>query len=296
MRTPLRAIVMAVSSVLLFSIMAALVKYAQQSLPSQQVVFWRSMVGALILLPLVLRERPWLGCNRKLLVLRGCVGFLGLSGTYYAISRLSLVDAILIFQATPIFVMPLSAFFLKERIRPVEWVFTLSGLAGVALVIKPTGAISVVPALIGLGGAFFAAAAYVTVRALGRSERTSVIVFYYSLAATLGTTPGLVVDPVWPALPVALALVGIAMVSTLAQGLMTIAYRLATARKVVIINYLGVPLAAAWGFFIWGEMPDRWTIIGTVLVIISLVLMELVRDRQAEVGAVVREVKSSVAR
>ena len=63
----------------------------------------------------------------------------------------------------------------------------------------------------------------------------------------------------------AMLYIGVSIYYTL--GLYTRAYAIAPASAIAPITYLAIVLGGLWGWLIWGQIPDRWSLIGSALVI-----------------------------
>ena len=149
-------------------------------------------------------------------------------------------------------------------------------LLGVALVAKPAflfgrAATALDPfwVVVALGGAFFSAAAYVVVRRLSATEDPLVIVFYFPLVTVPAALPTLLPHFVWPEGIEWLLLVGIGITTQIGQVSLTRGLTILPASQGTALSYLQVVFAAVWGFLIFQERPDLWTVVGGALVIAS---------------------------
>jgi drug/metabolite transporter (DMT)-like permease len=64
---------------------------------------------------------------------------------------------------------------------------------------------------------------------------------------------------------------------------------MAPASAIAPINYLAVVLGGLWGWLLWQQVPDQWSVLGSALVIAGgLLTIYLARERkqEAELGAV----------
>ena len=272
-----------------FSIMSLLVKVAGQRLPSQEVV----MVRAVITLAL-----SWWGVRhagvpawgspdkRRLLVLRGIVGFLALSCFYHSIVHLPLADATVIQYTNPVFAGLLAVPFLGERLRRREIASVVVSMAGVALVMRPSflfghgAALDPVTVGIGVFGALCSATAYVTVRKLGETEHASVIVFYFALVSVIASVPTALPGAVWPTAWEWLVMLGIGVSTQLGQVSITHGLRLERAGRATATGYLQIVFAALWGIIFFTELPDWGTFLGAALIVGST--LALARRGRAE--------------
>ncbi len=262
------------ASAFFFSLMSLLVKVAGRRLPSQEVVFARSVVG-LALSWWALRRRgvPALGRRRSLLLLRGLLGFGALSCFFYALTRLPLAEATVIQYTNPVFTALLAALVLREHMGGREVAAVLLSLLGVVLVARPEsllgggGGLDLVAVAIGLAGAVFSAAAYVVVRKLGATEDPLVIVFYFAAVAVLGAAPSVAVAGVAPQGFEWAALAGVGVLTQLGQVAMTKGLHSERAGRATAVGYVQIVFAAVWGLLFFGEVPDAWTAAGAALVV-----------------------------
>jgi drug/metabolite transporter (DMT)-like permease len=260
-----------------FSLMSLLVKVAGRRLPVQEVVLARSSVGALISWHSLRRRGvpPW-GQRRGLLVVRGLLGYAGLSCFFFALVHLPLAEATVIQYTNPVFTALLAAVFLAERVRPRDLGLALVSLGGVVLMARPEfllggleQRLDPLAVAVALAGAMFSAGAYVTVRRLGRTEDPVVIVFYFALIATAGSVPLTALDPVLPTAPEWVALAGIGIVTQVAQVYMTKGLREERAGRAMAVGYMQIVFAALWGLLFFAELPDRWSAAGAAAIILA---------------------------
>ncbi len=264
-----------VGAAFFFSLMSLFVKLVGQHLPSQQIVLVRS-AATLLYSYLAVRwvgVSPW-GQNKKLLFLRGLLGFGAVSCFFFALTVLPLADATVIHYTNPVFTALLAAFFLNETLGRAEWLGALLSLAGVALIAQPSflfgggGTLSLAYVGIALLGALLSAGAYVVVRKLRATEHPLVIVLYFPLVATFGSLPTALPTAEWPTLWEWLVLLlGVAGAAQIAQIFLTKGLHAERAGRAMAVTYLQIVFAAIWGMLFFGEYPGLWSIAGAVLVV-----------------------------
>ncbi len=263
-----------IGAALAFSIMSLLVKYAGQRLPSQEMVVARALFS-LIVTWLYLKHHgisPW-GYNRKLLLARGFIGFTGLAAFYYALVHIPLAEATVLQYSNPIFVAILATWLLGERMRGREIALVCVAIVGVLLIARPAfifgggQALPLLAVAIGLWGAIASGTAYVLVRKLSATEHVMVIVFYFSLASTIGGLPLAIPGAVWPTPMEWLLLLGIGITTQAAQVFLTSGLKLERAGIATAAAYTQIVFAALWGALFFGELPTILTIAGTVLIV-----------------------------
>jgi drug/metabolite transporter (DMT)-like permease len=252
-----------------FSIMSLLVKVASQRLPIGEIVFSRAVVTLGLSYVMVKRagQSPW-GHRRLRLAGRGLLGFGGLSSLYIALSRLPLADATTLQNAMPLTTALLAWWLLGERIGWSTGAAIACGLAGVALVVHPTGAgLDPVGVAAALCGVVCSSLAYVTVRRLVRTEHPLVIVFYFPLVATPLALPWMLSSFAMPQPIDWLLLVGLGVATQVGQVCMTRGLELERAGRATTISYLQVAFAMIWQLAVFGDLPGPWTLAGASLIV-----------------------------
>ncbi|MEW9806782.1 DMT family transporter [Mesorhizobium marinum] len=276
---PLIGIGLKVASVAIFVAMASFIKASGQ-LPAGQIVFYRSFFA---LLPVLL----YLGYRGDLRaavqtqrpfghLVRGVVGVSAMGLGFFALTRLPLPEAVTLNYAQPLLVIVFSAIFLGETIRAYRWSAVVVGMIGVLIVSWPKlslfGGEAIENAeLLGvaaaLGAASLSAVVMLQIRSLVRTEKSAVIVIWFSLTASLA---GLLTIPFgWADLDAwqVTLLVSAGICGGIAQILMTEAYRHAEASTVAPFEYTSIILAILIGYLAFGERPTIHIVVGGAIVI-----------------------------
>jgi drug/metabolite transporter (DMT)-like permease len=266
-----------------FSAMGVLVKLASPRLPIGEIVFARAVITLGISLAMVRRAglSPW-AAPRMPLVFRGLLGFGGLAGYYIALDRLPLADATVLQNATPLLTGVLAWWLLAE---PIGWstaVAIACGIAGVALIVRPSGDVldptGVVSAL---GGFACSSVAYVTVRRLSRTVHPLVIVLYFPLIATPLALPWMLASFVVPGPVDLLLLVALAAATQVGQVFLTMTLAIESAGRPTSLNYLQVAFAMLWQLVVFDQVPTAWTLAGASLILGGTLLVAQVRGAPA---------------
>lgn len=268
-----------VTGAFFFSVMSLLVKLAGQRVPSQEIVLARSLIMALISWA-ALRRRGIspLGTRRRLLVLRGLLGFGALSCFYYAIVHLPLADATVIQYTNPAFAAVLAVFVLGERMRRREVVCVGLSLAGVLLVARPafvfggSAGLDPIAAAVALLGALLSAAAYVTVRRLA-GEHHLVVIFYFAVISSIGAVPGTLASFVMPGAADLALLAAVGITTQLGQVFMTRGLHLERAGRATAVTLIQIVFAAIWGAIFFSQIPGPLGLVGAALVIAGVLLL-----------------------
>ncbi|MGD9649570.1 MAG: DMT family transporter [Dongiaceae bacterium] len=268
-----RAIWWTILSGFLFCTMGALAKYIGQGLPFWQVTFSRSFSSLLVLLPFIFYyglPQVFTTDRLKMQIWRSVNGVFSMACIFYAVIHIPLADQNAISFARPVFIVILAALFLKERVTAPRWIATLTGLAGVALLLRPhtLGSGELHPAYwIAVLGTVLAAISVTLVKELSDTENPLSIIAWFSLLTTLLLAPlGIyywqpMTDAEW------ILFLSIGLVSVGAHWTMVQAYRLAPASFLAPFGYLNILFTGAFGYFIFGDIPDHFTVLGACIII-----------------------------
>ena len=262
------------TSALLFSIMGVLVREASLTVNNETIVFARSLVGMLFFLPLIF-VKGFAPFRTKRIGGHFLRTFYGLGAMYcffYAIAHLPLADSMVFTYSAPVFTPVLAWLILRETLTRRMLVMMLLGFVGVLLVAKPTGALLDPKGLVGVGASLLAALAWVSIRAMSGSEPASRIVFYFSTFSTLLSS----IPLIWAWQPLSthelLLLLGVGLVATLAQLVMSHAYAMAPLGKIGPFSYLAIVFSGLIAWVLWGEVPILSSWLGAGLIFASTLL------------------------
>ncbi len=274
-----------VAAALLFALMSLMVKLLSHELPSAVVVFLRSSLSLLILLPLLRGGGASLLRTRHLKehIVRGVVGMGAMYCFFFTIAELGLAEALLLNYSLPLFIPLVERAWLGEPTPRGIWRPLAIGMLGLVLVLKPGMALFRPAAMVGVLGAVLAATAQVGVRRLTLSESVAKIVFFFSISATLiGLGPALFAW-VTPSAASSPWVLGMVACGTVAQFLMTRAYQLAPAAQVGPFIYASVVFAALLDWLVFSHRLDGPSSVGTLLVIgAGIVALRSGKRRSAE--------------
>jgi len=284
-----RAIIFKVLSVLLFVVMAGIIKSVSGHVPPGQSVFFRSLFAIpVIVVWLAMRKELRIGFktqNPMNHVWRGVIGTSAMAMTFGALGLLPLPEMTAIGYAMPIFVVVFAAMFLNEPVRLFRLMTVAVGLVGVMIILAPRLSVDVIDvsetlgAVLALGSAVTAALAQVFIRKLTKTETTSSIVFWFSVTATGLSLLTVYWGWVVPTPKEAALLVLAGIIGGVGQILLTSSYRLADASFVAPFEYSSMLFSIAIGFAFFDEVPTSTTLIGASVVIFAGILI-IWRERQ----------------
>ena len=117
-----------------------------------------------------------------------------------------------------------------------------------------------------------AALAYVSVRALGRSEDPLVVIFYFPLVGLVLTLPLVLLNPILPTAPELVALGGVGLFTQLGQLGLTKGLMGLPAARATALSYVQVPLASLWGLWFFHDRPSPDSLVAALLVLAATVI------------------------
>ncbi|BBF43534.1 permease of the drug/metabolite transporter superfamily [Lachnospiraceae bacterium KM106-2] len=268
-----------------FALMNIFVK-ASGDLPFIQKSFFRNLIAMMFAAGILIKQGGsfrWKKGNLPLLLLRSTFGFLGILGNFYAVDHLVVADASMLNKMSPFFGILFSAILLKERCSFKQAIAVIVAFIGGLFVIKPTFQnMEIVASLAGFGGGMAAGLAYTLVRALGkRKEHGPYIVFFFSAFSTIVALPYLLLNYAPMTGGQLLCLLGAGFAAAGGQFSITAAYCYAPAKDISIYDYSQIIFSAILGFFIFGQVPDKYSILGYVIIISMAVYIFIYNRRQS---------------
>ncbi|MGP6087800.1 DMT family transporter [Antarctobacter jejuensis] len=276
--SPLRGIALKLFSVVLFTVMASLIKASSAHVPTGEAVFFRSFFAMPIIVGwLAMRGDldTGLKAERPLLhVWRGLIGVTAMGCGFAALGLLPLPEVTALGYAAPLMTVLLAAVLLGERLRLFRMSAVLLGLIGVTVVLWPrltlddVGGSATLGVALVMASAVMRALAQIQIRRMVAVEQTSAIVFYFSLTATLFS---LLTIPwwVWPSPSVIGMLIAAGLIGGVAQIMLTSAYRYAEAAVVAPFDYASILFAILFGYWFFEEVPTPMVLSGSALVVLA---------------------------
>ena len=266
-----KAVLCIIASAFFFALMNLFVQLSGD-VPTVQKTFFRNFFALIIAtIALLKNKHPLLPEKEALpdLLLRSVCGYVGVLCNFYALDHLTVSDASLLNKMSPFFAVIFSIFLLKEKADKWQWMIIVTAFIGALFVIKPTFQnTELLASAAGFTGGMMAGAAYTFVRrATQKGVKGSYVVFFFSAFSSLAALPFVIFDyhPMsWQQFLFLLCAGGSA---ALGQFCITSAYTFAPAKEVSIYDYSQIIFAALLGFFVMGQLPDLWSVLGYIIII-----------------------------
>ena len=278
---------MVVSS-LLFAVMGVCVKFASAQYGAGELVFYRALVGAIVIFGLTRWRAGTLATRVPAMHFwRSASGVVALMLWFYAIGGLPLATAMTLNYMSSVwmalFLIGGSVLLAAARVDGRLVAAVLAGFAGVALVLRPAVEQQQLwHGLAGLLSGMLAALAYLQVTALGRAgEPEERIVFYFSIGGVGAGTLWMLVQGTSPHTPRGLALLlAIGLLGVVAQTMMTRAYRIGRTLSNAGLQYLGIVFSFAFGVLLFDDPVTASALAGMTLIVGAGLYTTLLRARQ----------------
>lgn len=281
-----RGVALMILAIFLFTLMDATAKGLIERYPAPQVI-WVRFAGQLVLVLMILNVRlgPVLRTRFPVMhIWRSASQFGATTFFFLSLPFIGLAEATAIADINPVLITLGAALFLGERLGPRRIAGVVVALIGAMIVIRPGAGVfswyAVLPLLCALS---YATSALLT-RKIGAQESVWASMVYASLFGTIvaGAALPFVWEPV--AAPDLWKFGLIACLGTGAQLCIIRSFSITEASVVAPFSYLGIVFATFWGALLYDQWPDRWTVIGA-LVIVGAGLYVWHREHQASRAA-----------
>jgi drug/metabolite transporter (DMT)-like permease len=270
------AILLVLAAMFAFAVMDGLTKILAQKLAIPQILWVRNIVFAGLaiallrgqnrdkpLLSLAHSNRPWLQFWRALLLIVE-------SGVFMvAFSLMPLADVHAVNAVAPLLVVALSVPLLGEHVGPRRWAAVVVGFIGVLLIIRPGFEKIEPPVLIALLGSAMWALYQIMVRLCSRVDRSETTSLWTALVGLGASTLIGPVSWVWPDATGWAMLAAIAILGSVSHIALIRALGMMEPALLQPYNYTLFVWAVVVGYLFFGDIPDRWTLAGAAIIIVS---------------------------
>ena len=262
-------------SICAFSLMDVIVKWSVDY-PLGQVLFFRGFFGIVFYFFVIPKDRLhnfYITKRPGLHFLRCASGLIALVAIFIALRKLPLATVVSISFAAPIFTTIFSIFLLSEKVGVYRWMAVVVGFIGI-LVISEPGFTSMnlyylYPIVFCLGLSYVA----IAIKQLSSSEPVWLISFYFSVSIMILSFFTIPQGWLLPSVKDLFLLSTLGILGGLANLWLTQSYKFADVSLVTPLKYLALVFAIFFGYIIWNEVPTFKTLIGSLLVIISSVII-----------------------
>ncbi len=250
----------------------AFAKHLADRYSPMQILFMRNIIAFpfTLLLALLMQGKAALRSSKPHVhLIRGVFWVLATYLFFTSIKHIGLAKSTALLLASPLIIVALSSWFLKERAGFKVWSIVIFGLIGALIIIRPGFAAFEPISVLAFLAALMAAFLMLSARWVDEGESFWTVMLY--LTAASGLVSAIAVPFFW--VPLHLSdfplFCGVAAFGTAGMVLMTQAFRLAPATILAPLDYTALLWATIFGWLIWNEVPDLLTFIGATIIIAS---------------------------
>jgi drug/metabolite transporter (DMT)-like permease len=268
---PLVGIALMLSAMAILPFLDVAAKFlGRQNMPVPESVWARMFFGAILILPFVLKGRPWRALVPDMPVLHSARAFLIIISTaffFLALGYLPIADTLSIYFVQPLIVTLLAPLLLKEHVGLRRWIAVFIGFIGTVIIIRPGFQTLNLGILFALLAGTSSALYMLLTRKISHSATPILTTFYTNLMGAIMTTA--VVGFVWvmPTLEQWGLMLTIAVISLVGHYLVIAAYRFGEASLLAPLGYAEMIMAVVCGWWFFGDFPDQWTFVGVGILI-----------------------------
>ena len=267
------------ASAVLGALNGAVAKFLSQSMDPLEIVFYRNLIGVIIILITLKKFAVSFDTSKvHLLFLRGLFGATAMALFFYTIATIPLGEAVVLNRTSPFFVTILAYYLVKETINLRTFLALIIGFIGILFVMKPFGVELSFEHILGVLGGFFAAAAYATIKKIKDIYDARLIMLSF-MGVGMFIPLGLYfftsivqfqvhTDPIIWAL-----IIFMAIISTASQWFITRAYSLSKASIIGVVSYTNIPFSIGFGVMLGDSLPDLYTFFGILLIVVGGILV-----------------------
>jgi drug/metabolite transporter (DMT)-like permease len=265
-------ILLVVVGITMFAVLDVLSKILGQSLSVVQIIWVRFLLFVPFALALAWRPGQgiaWRSATPALQAIRAVVLLVEMWFFLSAFAAIPLADAHAIGAFAPLLVTALSVPFLGERVGWRRWAAIGVGFGGIMLILRPGFAELTLPILYAVVGALLWAVYQILLKIVGRRDSAATTGVW---TAAIGAVGASAIGPFFWTAPDAqgwMLLVIAAFLGGAGHIVYSKAFTLAPASVLQPFTYLLLVYAALFGWLLFGDIPDRWTLAGAALVVAS---------------------------
>ena len=274
----MKAILLNISAWMLLPIMDGLAKHLSTEIHFMQVVWGRYFFMALISLSITYfffnKNLKWPN-NIKIQLIRSLFLFLSTILFFYAISVISLAEALTLAFVSPMIVTLLSAIILKEQVGLRRWSAVVIGFIGVLFVVRPGFNEINLATITALGCGICYAFYIISTRKLSNQDNPLLTLIFTGLSGSIVIS--LIVPFYWSWLTITqlILLISLALIGTLAHFLLILSLNYAEASKLAPLTYSEIIMNVIIGYYFFGDFPDQWIWLGLIIIVLSGVYISL---------------------
>ena len=274
----MKAVLLNISAWMLLPIMDGIAKHLSAEMHFMQIVWGRYFFMALISLLITYfffnKNLKWPN-NIKIQLVRSLFLFLSTILFFYAISVISLAEALTLMFVNPMIVTLLSATILKEQVGIRRWSAVITGFVGVLFIVRPGFNEINLATITALGCGICYAFYIISTRKLSNQDNPFLTLIFTALSGSIIIS--LIVPLYWSWLNITqlILLFSLALIGTLAHFLLILSLKFAEASKLAPLAYSEIVMNVIIGYYFFGDFPNQWMWFGLIIIVSSGVYISL---------------------
>jgi drug/metabolite transporter (DMT)-like permease len=267
-----------------FTLMTMLIKYLGAGYSAGLQAFYRQAAGLIVLLPMIMRApRAVLRTTRPgILMFRALAGTLGTILSFYAYQKLPLADANALSFTRTLWLVPLAAFVLQERVGARRVSATVVGFLGALLMLQPalddSGRFGL-PGLAALSSALLFAFTVTGMKIMTRDHSTMTLMAWSAGLGFMLAIPPALLDWRWPTAVDLGLLAAMGVLGTITQACYIQGMAEGDAAVMAPMDYTRLIFAIALGYLLFKEVPNALTMLGAGIIIAATLYITIRESR-----------------
>ncbi len=255
----------------LLPVMDGMAKYLSSELPVVQIIWARYFFMVIFTLPFYLvffQKKFLIPKNIPIQILRSVFLFISTICFFYAISIISLTEALALAFIYPMISTLLSSIILKEKVGHKRWIAVFFGFVGALIIIRPGFEIIRFASLAGVGTGVFYAFYVISTKKLSNDTPFLTLTFSGLVGAIIIS---IFVPVAWisPSYHQWIIMISMAIVGTLGHFFLILSLKFADASKLAPLGYFEIVTNIIISYYFFNDFPDLWVWIGLVIIIAS---------------------------
>ena len=269
----MRGILLMCVSTFCFAVMHVFIRYTSVNtdLHSFQIAFFRNVFGFFVFLPLIVSQGVGFLQTKRLGMhaFRSLFNIGAMLMFFYALSITEVAHVTALGFSAPIFAAVLSVVFLGERFRARRWLAIGFGVLGMLVIVRPGYIPIELGTILVIASALCWAIVLTIIKVMSRTETSLTIVAYMNIFLALYALGPALYVWVWPGLDGWLLMIAIAIFGTVAQLCVSQSLKETEQTLVMPFDFLRLIWVAIIGFWVFGEIPDRFIWLGGAIIFAS---------------------------
>ena len=272
-------------SAIAFTVMTMLIKFLGEDYSPALQTFYRQLAGLVVMLPMILpNPREVFRTTRPgILLFRSGAGTVAMILGFYAYQKLPLADANALSFTRTLWLVPLAAFVLKERVGPRRVAATVVGFFGALLMLQPQAQGDAGwPAAAALASSLLFAFTVTGMKFLTRDHSTLTLMAWSAVLGFVLAIPPAMFSWRWPSLRDLVLLCAMGVLGTITQACYINGMSEGDAAAMAPIDYTRLVFAVILGYALFSDIPNTMTMLGAGIVMASTIYITL---RESRLGA-----------